>query len=215
MSSQQKLGINKKDQRRPQSSPTQHRHSTPATSSPSSNSLKYSSRSRPRFQPSPRRRPFRPFLLADGNPLIPYAAENNITNLSGVTITNANLSASEIPALDYLPLSGGTLTGTLSVPTLDASSTNYGVITATNSSTTNFSNTDTARTRQHRRHDHRPGRRRSQSVAEISTLVNAIPSNALSLGHCIDPKSRNFELPSYSERPRAFCMRRSAAFRPR
>jgi len=40
---------------------------------------------------------------ADGNPLVPYAAENNITNLSNVTISNANLTASEIPALDYFP----------------------------------------------------------------------------------------------------------------
>ena len=41
------------------------------------------------------------------------AAANAINNLSGVTITNANLTASEIPALDYLPLSGGTLSGDL------------------------------------------------------------------------------------------------------
>ena len=41
--------------------------------------------------------------LADGNPLIPYAAENNITKLSNVTISNANLTASEIPALELLP----------------------------------------------------------------------------------------------------------------
>ena len=83
-------------------------------------------------------------MAADGNPFVPYAAASNISQLSNVTITNANLSASEIPALDYLPLSGGALTGTLSVPALNASSTNYGVITATNSSTTNFSNTGTA-----------------------------------------------------------------------
>jgi hypothetical protein len=43
------------------------------------------------------------YVAADGNAAIPYAAENNITNLSGVTLTNANLTASEIPALNYFP----------------------------------------------------------------------------------------------------------------
>ena len=83
-------------------------------------------------------------VAADGNPTYPYAAENSINNLSNITITNANLSASEIPALDYLSLSGGTLTGTLNVPTLSASTTNYGVITATNASSTLLSNFSTA-----------------------------------------------------------------------
>ena len=87
---------------------------------------------------------FPEWVAADGNPFVPYAAVSNIGQLSNVTITNANLSASEIPALDYLPLSGGTLTGTLSVPTLDASSTNYGVITSANASSTNLSNFGTA-----------------------------------------------------------------------
>jgi trimeric autotransporter adhesin len=55
-------------------------------------------------------------IAADGNAAIPYAAENNITNLSGVTITNANLTASEIPDLSgtYLSLSGGAVSGTTS-----------------------------------------------------------------------------------------------------
>jgi hypothetical protein len=52
-------------------------------------------------------------VAADGNPEVPYAAENAINNLSNVTITNANLTASEIPGLDYLSLSGGTLSGDL------------------------------------------------------------------------------------------------------
>jgi hypothetical protein len=82
------------------------------------------------------------YVAANGNGAVPYAAENNISSLSGVTITNANLTASEIPALDYLSLSGGTLSGTLSVPSLNASTTNYGVITATNSSTTNATSTN-------------------------------------------------------------------------
>ncbi len=84
------------------------------------------------------------YVAADGNSEVPYAAASNITNLSGVTITNANLTASEIPALDYLSLSGGTLSGTLNVPSLSASTTNYGLITATNASTTAFSNFGTA-----------------------------------------------------------------------
>ena len=47
------------------------------------------------------------------------AAANNIGNLSGVTITNANLSASEIPDLSgsYLSLNGGSLTGSLGIGT--------------------------------------------------------------------------------------------------
>jgi hypothetical protein len=84
------------------------------------------------------------YVAADGNPDVPYAGLSNIGQLSNVTITNANLTASEIPALDYLSLSGGTLTGTLSVPTLSASSTSYGVLTATNASTTLLSNFGTA-----------------------------------------------------------------------
>jgi hypothetical protein len=83
-------------------------------------------------------------VAADGNTAYPYAAENSINNLSHVTITNANLTASEIPALGYLPITGGTLSGTLNVPSLSASSTNYGVLTATNASTTLLSNFGTA-----------------------------------------------------------------------
>ena len=88
------------------------------------------------------------FVAAGGNPEVPYAAVSDIDNLSNVTITNANLTASEIPtnivASNYLPLSGGTLTGTLSVPTLSASTTSYGTFAATNASTTLFSNFGTA-----------------------------------------------------------------------
>ncbi len=82
------------------------------------------------------------WVAAGGNSAVPYAASNNISNLSGVTITNANLTASEIPALDYLSLGGGTLTGVLNVPSLNASTTNYGLITSTNSSTTNATSTN-------------------------------------------------------------------------
>ncbi len=42
-------------------------------------------------------------VAADGNGENPFAAANAINNLSGVTITNANLTASEIPALNYFP----------------------------------------------------------------------------------------------------------------
>jgi hypothetical protein len=77
------------------------------------------------------------------------AAANAIDNLSGTTLNNvtvngvSGLTASEIPsdivAANYLPLSGGTLTGTLNVASLSASTTNYGILTATDASTTNFS----------------------------------------------------------------------------
>ena len=59
------------------------------------------------------------------------AAANAINNLSNVTISNptfqggiSGLSASDIPSLDYLPLSGGTLTGNLLV---DGTSTLVGI----------------------------------------------------------------------------------------
>jgi hypothetical protein len=91
---------------------------------------------------------FPEYIAANGNSAYPYAAENSINNLSNVTITDANLTASEIPtnivAANYLPLSGGTLSGTLNVSLLTASSTDYGVLTATNASTTLFSNFATA-----------------------------------------------------------------------
>jgi LysM repeat protein len=47
--------------------------------------------------------PLPQYVAADGNPIVPYAAENNISNLSNVTITNANLTAAGIPALNYFP----------------------------------------------------------------------------------------------------------------
>ncbi len=54
-----------------------------------------------------------PQQVAAGGAPNGIAAASNIGQLSGVTITNANLTASEIPALDYLSLSGGTLGGDL------------------------------------------------------------------------------------------------------
>ena len=56
--------------------------------------------------------------LGDGAPNT-IAAASNIGNLSGATITNANLTASEIPNLSasYLSLGGGNLTGALGIGT--------------------------------------------------------------------------------------------------
>lgn len=97
---------------------------------------------------APATSPVPQYIAAGGNNENPFAAASAINNLSNVTITNANLTASEIPtdivASNYLPLSGGTLTGTLSVPTLSASTTNYGTLTANNASTTLLSNFGTA-----------------------------------------------------------------------
>jgi LysM repeat protein len=89
-----------------------------------------------------------PVVSGAGAPLSveAFAPSQAIDQLSGVTITNANLTASEIPtdivASNYLPLSGGTLTGPLTVPTLNASSTIFGGFTATNATTTNFFSTN-------------------------------------------------------------------------
>jgi len=51
------------------------------------------------------------YVAAGGNNENPFAATNAINNLSNVTITNANLTASEIPALNYLSLGGGSVSG--------------------------------------------------------------------------------------------------------
>ena len=59
--------------------------------------------------------PLPQYVAADGNNANPYAAASAINNLSNVTITNANLTASEIPALNYLSSSGGSLSGSLSI----------------------------------------------------------------------------------------------------
>src|SRR5208282_2847453 len=92
-------------------------------------------------------------LPASGGYTNEIALSNNIDNLSGssngpLTISDATLNnisgltAAEIPtdivAANYLPLSGGTLTGSLSVPTLSASTTSYTNFFATNATTTNL-----------------------------------------------------------------------------
>ena len=53
-------------------------------------------------------------VAGNGNPEA-IGAGAAINQLNNVTITNANLTASEIPPLDYLSLSGGSLSGDLSV----------------------------------------------------------------------------------------------------
>jgi hypothetical protein len=62
---------------------------------------------------APATSPVPQYIAAGGNSENPFAAENAINYLSNVTITNANLTASEIPDLSgkYLSLNGGTLTG--------------------------------------------------------------------------------------------------------
>ena len=86
-----------------------------------------------------------PEVAANGNGVYYGGVAAPVTQLSNITVNNiSGLTASEIPALDYLSLSGGTLSGALNVPTLDASTTNYGLITSMNASSTNFSNFGTA-----------------------------------------------------------------------
>ena len=95
-------------------------------------------------------------LPASGGYTNEIALSNNIDNLSGssngpLTISDATLNnisgltAAEIPtdivAANYLPLAGGTLTGSLSIPTLFASTTSYTNFFATNASTTNATST--------------------------------------------------------------------------
>jgi len=67
--------------------------------------------------------------LGDGAPNT-IAAASNIGQLNGVTITNANLTASEIPDLsgDYLSLSGGGVTGTSTFPALGIGTSSPGSI---------------------------------------------------------------------------------------
>lgn len=55
-------------------------------------------------------------VAAGGNYAAPFAAAQRIDNLSNVTVNGVTgLTASDIPSLSYLPLSGGTVTGDLTV----------------------------------------------------------------------------------------------------
>lgn len=77
-----------------------------------------------------------------------FAQSQRIDNLSGVTISNASIDGligltdtdipDDITASSYLPLTGGTISGTLSVGTLNASSTSYDGLVVTNATTTSF-----------------------------------------------------------------------------
>jgi hypothetical protein len=85
-------------------------------------------------------------VAANGNPDNPYGAGQRINTLTDVTITNptiSGLSASAIPDLSgtYLPLSGGTVSGTLNVSTLAASTTSYTNVVAASATTTNATST--------------------------------------------------------------------------
>jgi hypothetical protein len=62
--------------------------------------------------------------LGGGSPNT-IAAAGAIDQLSGVTITNANLTASEIPALSYLSTSGGTVAGTINASGFDVNGAPY------------------------------------------------------------------------------------------
>ena len=94
--------------------------------------------------------------LGSGGVWNAIALSNRIDQLTNTTITNATvhglsgLTAADIPtditAAYYLPLVGGTMTGTLNVPTINASSTTYTSFTATNSTTTNFFATNASTT---------------------------------------------------------------------
>jgi hypothetical protein len=88
------------------------------------------------------------YIAGDGNNANPYAAASAIDNLSNVTIENSTitggisgLSASDIPALDYLSLDGGALAGDLLIngnattTDLFASDATAGTFTVTGTST--------------------------------------------------------------------------------
>jgi len=87
-------------------------------------------------------------LPATGGYTNEIAASQNIDQLTGTNLTNitvngvSGLTAADIPAdiiaANYLPLTGGTLTGTLNVPMINASSTTLNSLTATDATTTDI-----------------------------------------------------------------------------
>ena len=79
------------------------------------------------------------WVAADGNPNVPYAAVSNITNLSGVTISNATISGGSFPS--------SSLTGTIAnaidtaageIDTLSGAGLVYTAATTTNATSTNL-----------------------------------------------------------------------------
>ena len=76
--------------------------------------------------------------LADGNPLIPYAAENNITNLSGVTITSPTITGGSVSAASL----SGTLTNAVNTASGEIDSLTGTALTYTNGTTTSATSTN-------------------------------------------------------------------------
>jgi hypothetical protein len=84
-------------------------------------------------------------VAAGGNYAAPFAAAQRVDSLSNVTVNGVTgLTASDIPLLSYLPLSGGTVTGNLTVTgafsggSLSLSAASTSNLVATNATSTNL-----------------------------------------------------------------------------
>ena len=84
-------------------------------------------------------------VAAGGNYAAPFAAAQHVDNLSNVTVNGVTgLTASDIPSLSYLPLSGGTIIGDLTVSgafsggTLSLSVASTSNLVATNATSTSL-----------------------------------------------------------------------------
>ena len=79
------------------------------------------------------------WVAADGNPTVPYAAENNITNLSGVTISNATISGGSVPSSSLTGTIANAIdTATGEIDTLSGAGLVYTAATTTNATSTNL-----------------------------------------------------------------------------
>lgn len=92
-------------------------------------------------------------VAAGGNYAAPFAAAQRVDNLSNVTVHGVTgLTASDIPSLSYLSLSGGTVTGDLTVSgafsggSLSLSAASTSNLVATNATSTHLAVTGTAST---------------------------------------------------------------------